>query len=177
MLSCPRCAAAVLVLLLLAFTTGCDTNNPSTPTAELEGTYDFSELTFDPTATAIADADVLAQLVSTSTDIELFGSGQATIRFKLTDQPSQRADAVFTATSTTARLVAETETDAQRLATILVPSTLTFSRSSDSQRLTASLTTTVNLAAFDPEAYAGQFATPGTLRITLVRRSGLAGGG
>ncbi|NNF57179.1 MAG: hypothetical protein HKN04_02965 [Rhodothermaceae bacterium] len=177
MLSCPRCTAAVLALLLLAFTTGCDTNNPSTPTAELEGTYDFTELTFDPTATALADADVLARLVGASTDVELFGSGQATIRFKLTDQPSQRADAVFTATTTTARLVAETETDAQRLATILVPSTLSFSRSGDNQRLTAALTTTVNLQAFDPQAYAGQTATPGTLRITLQRRSELAGGG
>ena len=167
---CPRCIAAALALLLFAFTAGCDTNNPSSPTQELEGIYDFTELAFDPTATALADADVLAQLVAANTNVELFGSGRAFIRFKVLNQPSDVAEGTFTATATTARLVADSETDAQSLASILIPPTIIFSRSTDNQRLTASLSTTVNLQAFDPQAYAGQTATPGTLRITLQRR-------
>jgi hypothetical protein len=169
MLRCLRFPFAAFVLALFAFTAGCDTGNPATPIEELEGTYVFTELQFDPQATALAEADVLARLVEADTRVELLGSGRALIFFKLDDQPSDLADATFTATATTARLVAETEDDAQRLAAILLPATLSFSRSTDDTRLTANLSTTVNLEAFDPEAYAGQVSTPGTLRVTLER--------
>lgn len=168
---CSRCTFAVLLPFLLTFAVGCDTDNPGTPTEELAGIYDFAELRFDPSAQAIADADVAAELVASETEVRLRGSGQAILFFQLQGQPSDLANATFSATNATARLVASTEADAQRLAALLLPSTLTLARSADDQRLTAELLTTVNLQAFDPQNYSGLTAVAGTLFVTLVRRA------
>ena len=163
----PRCLLCALVLLAVAFLGGCDTNNPSTPLEEVEGLYTFTELRFDPSAQAIADADVLAQLVPENSNVELFGSGRVLIRFKIEGQPSQLADATATATHSTVRLTASTEEDAAALAHILWPPTVALNRSLDGLRLTGQLSTTANLQAFDPSLYQGLTAQPGTLYVTL----------
>jgi len=174
--SCPRCTLVALVLLLIAFSTGCDTNNPSTPSEDLAGVYEFVELRFDPTAQAIADADVLASMDPNRNDVELFGSGRALIRIKLLDEPSDLADADFTATSSTARIIARSQDDEARLAQILLPGILNLNISADNQTLSAQIAATVNLQAFDPVAYAGLTAQPGTLHISITREATGTGG-
>ena len=172
MTACSRCTLLAFVLLLLAFGTGCDTNNPSTPSEELAGVYVFTELRFDPNAQAIADADVLARMDPGRNDVELFGTGRALIRIKLMDEPSDLADADFTVTgSSTIRLVARTEDDQGRLAQILFPGTLNLTLSADGQTLSAQQSTTANLQAFDPKDYAGLTAQPGTLHVELTREA------
>ena len=166
---CPRCLTAALALLAVAVLGGCDTDNPSSPLEELEGVYDFTELRFDPTAQAIADADVLERLVQASTDVEVFGSGRTLIRFKLEDRPSDLADVNAVATSATVQFSAATEGDASRLMQILLPASFTLSRGGDDARLSGEIATTVNLQAFDPDLYAGLTAQPGRLYVTLDR--------
>jgi hypothetical protein len=167
-----RCSLCLLVALAFAFIGGCDTNNPSTPLEEIEGTYVFTELRFDPSAQAIADANVLERLVSANTSVEIFGTGRALIRFKLQDRPSDLADASAVATRSTVRLTAMTEDDAARLQTILIPSNFSLQRSLDDQRLSAQIGTMANLQAYDSELYAGLTAVSGTLYITLDVPSG-----
>ena len=164
-----RCTLVAFVLLFLAFSSACDTNNPSTPSEDLAGVYVFDELRFDPTAQAIADADVLAVLDSNRTDVELFGTGRALIRIKVLDQPSDLADADFTATSSTARIVARSQDDQARLAQILLPGDMNLSISTDNRTLSAQIVSTVNLQAFDPIAYAGLTAQSGTLHVSITR--------
>ncbi|MDX1439312.1 MAG: hypothetical protein R3284_05365 [Rubricoccaceae bacterium] len=169
MFSCSRCTLLALPFLVAAFASGCDTGNPSSPLDQLEGVYAFTELRFDPTAQAIDDADVLAMLVEASTNVEVFGSGRALVRFKYENEPSDLADADFSATGTTARLTARSEDDAARLAQILMPGTVILNISQDGQRLTGSVANTVNLQAFDPTVYQGLTQVQGTLYIGLAR--------
>jgi len=173
---CPRCTFLTLVLFLLAFGTGCDTSNPSTPSEDLAGVYVFAELQFIPTSTFLIPADVLARMEPGRNDVELFGSGRTLIRIKLLDQPSDLADADFTATSSTMRIVARTQDDEARLAQILLPGILNLNISQDNQTLSAQIAATVNLQAFDPVAYAGLTAQPGTLHISITREAAGADG-
>ena len=166
----PRCFLCAFALFAVAFLGGCDTDNPSTPLEQLEGVYVFSELTFDPSEPQILDdVDVLSQLVQSSSDVEVFGTGPALIRFKLQDEPSVRADANVTATGPSVRFVAATEADAARLSEILLPPSFTLSRGADDDRLSGEIRTSANLQAFDPDLYAGLTSQPGTLYITLSR--------
>ncbi len=171
MLYCQRCTLLALALLLIAFTSGCDTNNPSTPSEELAGVYTFNELRFDPSAQAISDADVLARMESNRNDIELFGTGRALIRIKLLDEPSDLADADFTAAASTMRMTARTQDDQARLAKILLPGVMNLNISVDNQTLSAQISTVVNLQTFDPVAYAGLTAQPGVLHISITRET------
>jgi hypothetical protein len=170
-----RLLPALLGLLALAAFAGCDTDNPSSPLEEIEGVYVFTELRFDPTASAIADADVLERLVAANTNVEIFGVGPALIRFQFegAGEPVQRADANVTATSSTVRLTPATEGDAALLLQLLFPvdRPLALSRDSD-ERLSGEVATTADLEAFDPEVYAGVPPLPGTLRVTLEREDG-----
>jgi hypothetical protein len=138
--------------------------------------YEFVELRFDPTAQAIADADVLASMDPNRNDVELFGSGRALIRIKLLDEPSDLADADFTATGSTARIIARSQDDEARLAQILLPGVMSLNISADNQTLSAQIAATVNLQAFDPVAYAGLTAQPGTLHISITREATGTGG-
>ncbi len=168
---CSRCTLLALALCLIAFATGCDTNNPTTPSEELAGVYTFTELRFDPTAQAISDADVLATMDPTRNDVELFGSGRALFRIKLIDQPSDLADADFTVSTSTARIVARSQDDEARLAKILLPGVMNLNVSTDNQTLSAQIVTTVNLQAFDPVAYSGLTAQSGTLHVSFTRET------
>jgi hypothetical protein len=166
----PRCLFALVLLVVLPTLSGCDTDNPSTPLEEIEGVYVFTEFLFDTDASAIADADVLARLDSARSNVELFGSGRALIRFKLDDEPSQLADANATATSASVRLTAETQDDAVVLSQILLPPTMTFERGTTDERLTGEFfLAAADLEAFDPETYAGVPPVSGTLYVTLDR--------
>ncbi|MDX1421197.1 MAG: hypothetical protein R3181_14625 [Rubricoccaceae bacterium] len=166
----PRCLLCALALLAVAVLGGCDTDNPSSPLEEVQGVYAFTELRFDPSQPQVLeDVIVHERLVQSNTSIEIFGAGPALIRFQLEGGPTVRADAVATATRSTVRLTAETEQDAARLAQILLPPTITLSRSTDGDRLSGDFMTTANLQAYDPELYGGLVAQPGTLTITLDR--------
>lgn len=167
--TCPRSLYFAFALMLAVLLGACDTDNPSSPLEELEGVYAFTEFRFDPSASAIADADVLARLVAANTNVELFGSGRALVRYKLVDRPSNLVDATFTATRSSARLTATTETDETLMARILLPASVSFARTESSNRLTAQILTTADLASFDPQAYAGVPPVPGTLYVTLER--------
>jgi hypothetical protein len=159
-----------LALLAAALLGGCDTENPTTPLEEVEGVYAFTELRFDTQASAIDDADVLARLDSARSNVEIFGNGPALIRFKLDDEPSQRADASTTATPSVVRLTAVTEQDAAVLSQILLPPTMTFSRDEDGDGLSGEFfQPAVDLEAFDPDAYGGLPPVAGTLYVTLER--------
>ena len=102
-------------------------------------------------------------------DVELFGTGRALIRIKLTGEPSDLADADFTSTASTARIVARSQDDEARLAQILLPGVMNLNISQDGQTLSAQSPATVNLQAFDPLAYAGHTAELGTLHISITR--------
>lgn len=169
MLSCSRCTLLVLAFLVAAFASGCDSDNPSSALDQLEGTYVFTELRFDPDAQAIDDANVLSRLVQANTDVEIFGSGRALIRFKLEGEPSDLADANVSATTTSARFTAQTEEDELRLSDLLMPGSFLLNYSQDGLTLSGSVTNVVNLQAYDPDQYQSLTAVSGRLHVGLER--------
>jgi len=169
---CPRCTFLALVLFLLAFGTGCDTSNPSTSLADLDGTYSITELRFDPNTSGLPDADVVARLDSAESFVEIFGDGDSEIRYQFIGESRQRIQMTASASVSTVQLSALTETDALQLTDLLLPSQLVLQRDGVSdQRLNASIPTAgVNLEAFDPTLYQEQRSVNGTLHIVFDRR-------
>ena len=160
---------AALAVALPALLAGCDTNDPGSVLEEVEGSYRFTRLAFGPDAAGVDTADVVATLDQAQTRVRLFGTGQMLVEYKLVGEPSALVNGTFTATSSTVRLSATTQSDANRLAVLLLPQTLTLTRSTDDRVLTAAINTTVNLQAYDPDTYAGLTAVPGRLFVTLER--------
>ncbi|MFN3595864.1 MAG: hypothetical protein ACK41D_01170 [Rubricoccaceae bacterium] len=164
-------------LALLAFVfvvAGCDTSNPGTNLAEVQGVYTFSELRFEPVATGLAPANVLARLDPERTSVEIFGDGNALLRYTLVGQTSSLAFASARATAAGVTITARAQDDAAKFGTLLLPATLTLSRTpGDDRTLSRSFfrsnANPVNLEAFDAEVYRGQTRVSGTLYVTLRR--------
>ncbi len=169
---CSRCALVAFALLLFAFTSGCDTNNPSSSLASLDGTYSITELLFDPNTAGLPDANVEVRLDSAASFLEIFGDGDSEIRFQFTGDSRQRIQMTASASTSSVQLSALTETDALQLAELLMPPQLVLQRDGVSdRRLSASLLQVgINLEAFDPTIYQEQRAVNGTLHITFDRR-------
>ena len=169
--TCPRCALLAVALAALAFT-GCDSNNPGGDIAQIEGTYVVSELYFRPSGTDINPIDVAAVLDASVTRLDIFGDGDpAQLVSKLRSEVTTRTDITVTASRGRASFRAVTSTDAEELARLLLPSqfSLTYDESVPG-RLTASLTLTANLQAFDPARYQGATNIPGQLTVRLTRQ-------
>lgn len=167
---CPRCALLAFVLTFFAFA-GCDTNNPGSSLEEVQGTYAVVALSFDPTEPqAIADIDVLSE-VEGNTRIEIFGDGNATVRFEPLGGASQFVVGTARATSRTVTFTSRTDRDAEKLESILLPPSFSLNRDEiDDTRLSADvLLNDVNLQAFDPGQYGGLTDVRGRLTIELNR--------
>ncbi len=160
----------VTAAVLLAGTVGCDSSDPVDPPSpeDVEGIYDFTEFSFDPNAGGIADANVLDTLVAANTFVELFGSGEADLRYKFENAPSDRISGTFTVTAAELRLTFANAED--RLASLLLSNTIPFERDGDGVLLFEG-ERTVDLEAFDPVEYEDLNAVGGTLTIRLVRRT------
>jgi len=160
----------VLLLLVLgtALVAGCSSRNPFTPPArsDLEGLYEFTQFDFTPQASGIAPANVLEVLVPTATTLELFGGGDVLLRYRVGDNPSALISGTFDAASDRVRI--QFNDTQNRLPRLLLRSPVTFQRPQEGV-LSLSGETVVNLAAFNPERYAGLTEVPGTLRISLRR--------
>lgn len=169
----PRCRLCLVALVALA---ACDTDNPSSAILdEVEGTYDVTELLFEPITQALDSANVAARLVPSQTSLQLQGSGRTFFFFELEGRPSDVAEFTASPTSSGVRLTARTEVDAEALIPLLFPSasfTLTYDdeRGTLSGVLQAGSGNPVNLQAFDPQLYQGQTAEQGTLLVTFTRR-------
>lgn len=166
-----RSLLVVLALLPLALA-GCDTSNPGTGLAEVQGVYTFTDLRFEPEASALAAANVLNRLDVERTGIEIFSDGRALLRYAFAGQStSGLVVGTARATAATVTISATTNDDAAKMATLLLPSTLTLSRVPGDDR-TLSRTfpqRAINLEAFDASAYSGQRAVQGTLYVNLRR--------
>lgn len=169
---CSRCTLVAFALLFFAFTSGCDTNNPSSSLASLDGTYSITELRFNPNTAGLPDADVVVRLDSAESFLEIFGDGDAEIRYQFAGESRQRIQMTASASTSSVQLSALTETDALQLADLLLPSQLVLQRDGVSdERLNASIPTAgVNLEAFDPTIYQEQRSVNGTLIVTFDRR-------
>ncbi|HLA62827.1 MAG TPA: hypothetical protein VK610_00250 [Rhodothermales bacterium] len=165
----PRLVPLLAVATFLA-SAGCDTNNGGNSLRDVQGTYLFTELLFDPAAPALAEADVLTRIDEEETEVRLFSDGDALFLVQFDDNTSLRADGTVSATNSSVRLVAVTPDDAEELGRLLLQPTNVFARGGSGDVLTASMSVTVDLAAYDPENYPGLNAVSGTLSIRLERQ-------
>ncbi len=165
---------AILALALTGLATlplaGCDTDNPGSAIDEIAGTYGFTELRFVPTATALTEANVLEELDSAATEVRIDSRGRTLFFLEFEDGESRFAEATATASSGSVLFRAVAVEDQDALQRVLLPPSFRLERRDDDRTLGAELTATVNLQEFDPVAYAGQTAEPGTLHIRLERR-------
>lgn len=171
-----RLSGLVLSVLAAALVlAACDSSGPidrPLPT-DVEGLYEFTEYSFTPRATAIEPANVLDTLVAGATTVELFGGGDVLFRFKVGDSPSALISGRFDVASDRIRFQF---TDTQnRLPRLLLRTPITFIREG-SGVLSHEEVTVVNLAAYDPQRYAGLTDVTGTLRVRLRRISPTAVG-
>ena len=168
--TCPRCAFLALILAFFAFA-GCDTNNPGSSLEEVQGTYSVVALSFDPAEPqALADIDVLDD-VESGTRIEVFGDGTATVRFEPLNGASQFVVGTARATSRTVTFTSRSDSDADKLARILLPPSFSLNRDEvDATRLSADvLLNDVDLQTYDPGQYGGLTSVRGRLTIELDR--------
>ena len=160
-----------LALVLVVALAGCDSNGSTSALRELDGTYTVAQLTFDPQAGGLADADVGARL-DAQTSFDIF-SGNNTVLFTISRSGS-RSLATLDATATRSRATFTARAGSEdELAALLLPRTfsLTFDPAAP-RTLTGEINlTNVDLEAFDPAQYAGLRAVAGTLRIRLDRRA------
>lgn len=171
MLTCPRCALAVLVLLLAAFT-GCDTNNGGSGTlADLQGVYALDELRFDPEADGLVEADLGARLLAQGTaSLEIFGDGDEAL---LRTPETGRTDLEVRVLARAVELTAVTADDEDDLAELFLPRTfrLTFT-ATDARELRADpplFLSSADLQRFDPDQYQGLTSVPGRLFVSFRR--------
>src|SRR5690606_22100019 len=112
---CPRCTLAAVALLAVAFLGGCDTNNPGASLSEVDGTYSFTSLLFNPNTAGLPDADVLARLDSADTLMEIFSDGDAEIVYRFEGEGRVRVLGAASATRSTVTFTASGEPEAQEL--------------------------------------------------------------
>jgi hypothetical protein len=163
----PRLRRAPLVLAAAALFAACDSGNavdPPSP-ADVAGVYTVAAFRFQPTAQALAPADVLADLDPDVTSVEILDSGDVVFRYRLDGGLTRVLLGEVEVRSAQVRLTFTGQTDAGRLAALL-PSSLTLDRVEGV--LVASTTFRANLAAYDDEQYAGFTDVPGTLTIRLA---------
>ena len=174
--TCPRCALAALALLFVL--AGCSSNN-SGDLETYEGTYTFSELLF--TSPGVNQANVVARLDGTRSDLDVTRSGTALLKFEYRangDECQANGEgsgvAVLTASAgrTSLTLTARDGADRDVLRCLLLPNSFTLRPSeSDARTLTATIENTrVDLNEYDSERYNESLdSVPGTLRITVRR--------
>lgn len=170
--TCPRCALVAVALAFLAFT-GCDTNNPGRDLDLIDGTYAIAEITFDPDAPAVEDADVDAELNPNVTRLEVYGSdaeAQLTTQFQ-GESTRSRTLLDVSASRGQARFEAATTDDEEDLARLLLPPQFTLEYVGDNPAvLEATFRRTANLQAFDSDRYSGLTAVAGRLTVRLERQ-------
>ncbi|MEM1044016.1 MAG: hypothetical protein AAGI91_15490 [Bacteroidota bacterium] len=166
-----RLAAALALCVLLA---GCDTTDPEPPVSpdDVAGLYDLTEFQFDPQAGAIADADVLDRLEPGAT-IDLLNTqrgGQFQLRYQFAGELPDIISGDFAVTQGNVTLTVR-EQDRASLPGLLLDPEIVFVRESETV-LSRSVTKSVNLEAFDADAYGGAGLTDvrGTLTVRLVQR-------
>jgi hypothetical protein len=164
-----------LPLAALALLAGCDTNNPAGSLRDVAGTYAITQLYFNPDASGITDADVLARLDSATTEVRLFSDGDALFFLEFAESgESVRSDASVTATSSSVRFNALTATDVAELARILLPQNFQLDRVG-AGTLAREIVVTVNLDRYEEEGgidndvYEGLTAVRGRLSVQLER--------
>ncbi len=159
-----------LLLGLLVLTAGCDSGDPidePDPT-EVAGTYRFTQFVFEPDATAITPANVLARLDSAGTSLRLTNTRSFLLTYEFESNDLSFIIGNFDLTAGTVRLngSGENPADYQR---ILLDQQFTLQRNANQPGvLTASIQKRVNLQAYNPQLYAGLESVPGTLRMRLV---------
>jgi hypothetical protein len=163
-------ATAAFCLLLV----GCDTTQPVTPAqpADVAGTYDFTQLRFQPSAGGIVPAEVLATVVTEGPDatrLQLFGDAQAILYYNFGSGDTGFFTGTFTVTRDVARITFGAASEPRRLR-LLLPADLSLRRT-DERTLSTDLGTRVNLEAFAPQTYTGLRDVAGTLQVRLARRT------
>ena len=174
---CPRCA--VLALALFALTAaGCSSNNPD-DIDRYQGTFTFSELSFE--SAGINTADVADRLVPASSEIEILGN-RASVKFRyndgtecgVTETSSDLASMTATASRTSITLEARDGADRDVLKCLLLPDSFRLTApdgETDAQTLTATIERSgVDLNEYDEANYSsGLDNESGTLTIRLAR--------
>lgn len=170
----PLALSLLFAIALVAFV-GCDTTDPvpAVEPDEVAGVYDFAVFRFNPQASAIDDADVLARLVPNRTSLELLNTqrgGQFQLRYQFEDELSDIISGDFTVSRDDVDLTVREE-DRPSLRALLLSNQFQFERVGRDV-LTLSATKTVNLEAFDPDEYGGAGLTEvqGVLEIELRLR-------
>jgi hypothetical protein len=170
--TCPRCALLALVIAFAAFS-GCDANNPGNELDDLEGTYAFATLLFDPTTQALPDVNVAGRLDPAGTSLEIFGSDEvALLRIRFVgDTGARRTDLRVTASRGRVTFEALTAEDEEDLRALLLPRSFSLEyNTTNPASLSADLFREgVNLELFDPAQYQDQTSVRGTLSVRLNR--------
>lgn len=170
----PTRALALCVLVALA---GCDSTGSNRDLQAIDGVYSVAELSFDPSAPALPDANVAARLDAARTNLEVFGSpsSNSLLRVRFTDDTAtERVDLRATASRGRVTFEAVTASDESALRRLFLPRS--FSLDYDASRprdLSAQIQRTgVDLAAFDPVLYQGLPPVNGTLRVRFTPSAG-----
>lgn len=164
-------SAALAALVALVILPGCGLIGGASLTPEqVAGTYRVVEFRFVPNASAIATADVLDELDSDDTYLELLtgGVGQFNLRAEGERASLQPGTFGIGGNNVTFRF---TGGDRDTREALLLPNRVTFS-ASGSGTLIAEEEATVDLEAFDGRRYAGLENVEGVLRMRLVRSDG-----
>ena len=155
--------SAVLVLVLAACDSG-DAIDPPSP-ADVAGTYAFEAFRFRPDASALAPVNVLDRLVATDSYVQFFDGGQAILQFRRTGGTTRFVPGDVEVRRDQVRLTFQGGNDAS-LDRLVLPNVLVFDREDDDV-LAATEVLTVDLEAYDPDAYAGIEPVRGTLTLRL----------
>ena len=168
--TCTRCALLAVAIAALAFT-GCDSDGSTRDLDLVDGVYTVAELSFDPSATGLPDADLGADLDDTVTRLQIFGGdAEALFTTKFEGGLSRRTDLTVTASRGRATFRAVTPDDEDELASVFLPPQFDLSYNEDAPgRLEGTFSQSVDLESFDPETYAGLRNVPGRLTVRLVR--------
>lgn len=168
-----RPLAFALSIAVIAAFAGCDTSDPvpSVEPTEVAGTYDFTAFRFDPDRAGLLEVNLLDSLVTDETALQLVNTGDFRLRYRFEDEPFDddvRGDFNVDRDEVVLRPRAE---DRDLLPGLLIPeTTLVLQRESETV-LAFDETVTVDLEAFDEEAYGGFAPQPGRLTIRLQRRA------
>ena len=167
---------APLALLAALAITGCDSDGSTRILDDLDGTYEITELVFDPVTASLPDADVGALLDSNETSLQIFG-GDGTVQL-ISSRDGQRTLTTLDATATRGRVTLTAQPgdngdNEAELRTLFLPRQFTLTYDPDSPRTLSGdiQQSDIDLQAFDPDLYQDQRAVRGTLRIRLSRTS------
>lgn len=164
----PSTFLAVLVLLVMM---GCDSGDPINQPrpADVAGTYVFQELRFVPNASATQPADVGSRL-TTGTSLGLSSGGNFVLMYTFVGEDDYIVSGDFEVRATTVRIRGSSQQRDQYQRLLLEPD-FTLQRDPDNPRvLTARISRSVDLEAYDRDAYQGLDNVPGELHIRLVRQ-------